>query len=130
MMRHGSRGVRLALRAAGSIAVALCVACGPGDESVTVAGGSPARGRTALIGAGCGSCHVIPGVRGAHGRVGPPLSGIAVRTMLAGQVPNTPQSMISWIRDPQAIEPGTAMPNLHVDERAARDMAAYLFTLH
>lgn len=50
--------------------------------------------------------------------------------MLAGRVPNTPQDMIAWIQDPQAIEPGTAMPNLRVDERSARDMAAYLYTLH
>jgi cytochrome c1 len=73
---------------------------------------------------------VIPGVRGAHGKVGPPLGDIASRTILAGQVPNTPRSMIAWIRDPQAIEPGTAMPNLHVTEPEARDMAAYLYTLH
>lgn len=108
----------------------LCSACGPGDHSVSVAGGSPARGRSALVSAGCGSCHEIPGVRGATGKVGPPLDGIAERTMLAGQVPNTPESMIAWIRNPQAIEPGTAMPNLHVSASAARDMAAYLYTLH
>ena len=73
---------------------------------------------------------MIPGVRGAAGKVGPPLADIAKRTMLAGRVPNTPAEMIAWIRDPQAIEPGTAMPNLRVDEREARDMTAYLYTLH
>jgi cytochrome c1 len=30
---------------------------------------------------------------------------------------------------PQAIEPGTAMPNLDVREQDARDIAAYLYTL-
>jgi len=123
--RHSRRAGRLATLAA----IVLSVACRPADRSEYVRGGSPARGRTALIASGCGSCHEIPGVRGAHGKVGPPLSGIAERTIIAGRVPNTPQGMITWIRDPQAIEPGTAMPNLHVNERAARDMAAYLYTL-
>lgn len=128
--------LRLVDRAAGmsrvacALSLALLAACGPGDHSDVVAGGSPARGRTAMGEVGCGSCHDIPGVRGAQGKVGPPLGGIAERTMLAGRAPNTPENMIAWIRDPQMIEPGTAMPNLHVDERTARDMAAYLYTLH
>jgi hypothetical protein len=37
--------------------------------------------------------------------------------------------LIQWIQDPQAVEPGTAMPNLGVDEAIARDTAAYLYTL-
>jgi cytochrome c1 len=36
---------------------------------------------------------------------------------------------VRWIRDPQAIDPGTAMPNLQVSVATARDMAAYLYTL-
>jgi cytochrome c1 len=32
-----------------------------------------------------------------------------------------------WIQDPQAIRPHTAMPNLHVGEEDARDIAAYLY---
>jgi cytochrome c2 len=129
-MLHGVHRSRVSWRTAGLLAVVLCVACGPGERSAAVPGGSPKRGRTALASTGCGSCHVIPGVRGAAGKVGPPLAGIAERTMLAGRVPNTPAEMIAWIRDPQAIEPGTAMPNLRVDEREARDMTAYLYTLH
>jgi len=129
MLRRGG-GLPVAGRVTAVLAAVLCVGCGPSDHSVSIPGGSPARGRTSLNASGCGSCHVIPGVRGAHGKVGPPLGDIASRTILAGQVPNTPQSMIAWIRDPQAIEPGTAMPNLHVSEGEARDMAAYLYTLH
>ena len=117
------------LRTTSVLLAGAMVACGPGDHSDVVAGGSPARGRAELGAVGCGSCHEIPGVRGARGLVGPPLGGIAERTMLAGRAPNTPANMIAWIRDPQTIEPGTAMPNLGVDERTARDMAAYLYTL-
>lgn len=111
------------------LAVALTAACGSGAPHTLVPGGDPARGRTAIALYGCGSCHAIGGITGARGRVGPPLTGIAERTMIAGEVPNTPEMIVRWIRNPQAIEPGTAMPNLGVDERTARDIAAYLYTL-
>jgi cytochrome c2 len=94
-----------------------------------VPGGDPARGRASLAGFGCGSCHTIEGVTGAVGEVGPPLDGIARRSLLAGEVANTPENMIRWIRNPQAIEPNTGMPNLSVAEPTARDMVAYLYTL-
>jgi cytochrome c len=89
-----------------------------------------ARGKQAVAAMGCGACHTISGVRDAHGEVGPPLTGVARRSIIAGEVANTPENMIRWIQDPQAIEPNTAMPNLGVNEQSARDIAAYLYTLH
>lgn len=97
--------------------------------TVAIPGGDPGRGKQELAGFGCGSCHTIDGVTGAHGKVGPPLSGIGERSMIAGEAPNTPENLIRWIEDPQSIEPNTAMPNLGVGGQAARDMAAYLYTL-
>ena len=67
----------------------------------------------------------------ADGQVGPPLTGIASRAIIAGTVPNTPENLLRWIENPQAIQPGVAMPPLaNVDERTARDIVAYLETLH
>jgi cytochrome c1 len=60
--------------------------------------------------------------------VGPPLDGIALRTIIAGHLANTPDSMQHWIRDPQHVSPGTAMPDLHVGEQDARDITAFLYT--
>jgi cytochrome c1 len=37
--------------------------------------------------------------------------------------------MVRWLRFPQQVAPRTAMPNLGVTERDARDIAAYLATL-
>ena len=37
--------------------------------------------------------------------------------------------MIRWIENPPAIDPKTAMPNMGVTVRDARDIAAYLYTL-
>ncbi len=103
-------------------------ACRPAEGSV-IPGASVERGRQSLAGSGCGSCHEIRGVTGAHGKVGPPLDGVASRSIIAGELPNTPENMVRWIRDPVAVEPNTAMPNLKVSEETARDMVAYLYTL-
>jgi len=54
---------------------------------------------------------------------------VAARKYLAGRLPNSPENMVRWIRDPRSISPQTLMPDLEVDEQAARDMAAYLFLL-
>ena len=94
-----------------------------------VAGGDPARGKQAIVAYGCGSCHVIPGVPAADGRVGPPLADLAHRTFIAGRLRNEPEALVQWIRAPRAVDPGTAMPTLGVTDAHARDIAAYLYTL-
>jgi cytochrome c len=109
--------------------LALLSACGRQAPSTLVTGGDPARGKTQIVAYGCGSCHVIPGVSGASGLVGPPLTQFAHRAFIAGEVPNNSEFLVRWISVPQSIEPGTAMPNLGVSEAQARDIAAYLYTL-
>lgn len=94
-----------------------------------VTGGVAERGRLVIEREDCGSCHTIPGVRGARGKVAPPLFWFARRTYIAGQVPNSPEHLVRWVMDPHAIEPGTAMPDLGLEEQEARDVAAYLYTL-
>lgn len=95
-----------------------------------VPGADVERGRAALRAYGCGSCHTIPGVAGANGRVAPTLVGFAGRENFAGGlVTNTPEKLIRWIENPQVVKPGTAMPNIGVTEADARDIAAYLYTL-
>ena len=96
---------------------------------VTVAGGDPALGKEAIMEYGCMSCHTIPGVAAADATVGPPLTAWADRRYIAGLLPNEPDNLIAWIVNPQAFEPGTAMPTLGVSEEDARDIAAYLYTL-
>lgn len=86
------------------------------------------RGRRALDQYGCIACHEMPGMVGPEARLGPTLHGIARRQTLGGVLPNTPENMARWIRDPQSHAPGSAMPSLRVTERDARDMAAILAT--
>jgi len=92
-------------------------------------GGSAHRGAEVIQRYNCGACHLIPGVPGARGKVGPPLLFFSDRTFIAGEVPNTTENLIRWVRSPQSIEPNTAMPNLGLSEQEARDVAAYLYTL-
>jgi cytochrome c1 len=104
--------------------------CGDvGTPATSVPGGDPARGREAIGRYGCGSCHTIPGVTGANALVGPPLTSWAERAYIAGELPNDPGNLVHWIEDPQAVEPGTAMPFLGVSESDARDIASYLYTI-
>ncbi len=90
---------------------------------------SAERGRKALEQYACVTCHAIPGVVGPNFPVGPPLAGVGSRTMLGGVLPNSPENMARWLRAPQAFAPLTAMPNLGLSERDARDIAAFLATL-
>lgn len=103
---------------------------GSGDSTGYAADpGDPVRGKVALEQYACVSCHVIPGVTAPPGRIGPTLAGMGGRSIVAGLMANTPEDMIAWIRHPQTVSPGTAMPDLGVSEQDARDMAAYLGAL-
>jgi mono/diheme cytochrome c family protein len=92
--------------------------------------GDAQRGQRALFQYACNACHSIPGVTGAPVHVGPSLEGIARRTLIAGTLPNTPDNLVLWLRATQRVKPMTAMPQLDVGEQDARDIAAYLGTLH
>lgn len=91
-------------------------------------GGDVERGEAMFIQYGCGSCHALKNVRNATGMVGPPLDGVALRVIIGGHLANNPDNMERWIRQPQQVSPGTAMPNLHVGETDARDITAFLYT--
>lgn len=99
-------------------------------RAAAVTGGDPERGRALILAYGCGYCHTVPGVRGARGQVGPSLEHVASRVYIAGVLPNKPGELERWLRDPPAVDPRTAMPNVGVSEEDARDLAAYLYTLY
>jgi cytochrome c1 len=116
------------------VAAASASACRGNNPEEAVAynvrtGGDAHRGRAVIEARDCGACHTIPGVRSARGVVAPPLFWFSRRTYIAGELPNTPENLIRWVREPQAVEPRTAMPTLGLSEQEARDVAAYLYTL-
>ena len=92
-------------------------------------GASPTAGKQQIIRYGCGACHEIPGIKQATGLVAPPLIHFGRRGTIAGRLANTPDNLINWVDNPQAIEPGTDMPDLGVTHDEARNIAAYLESL-
>src|SRR5690349_19649748 len=113
----------------------LCIGITAGchrDRNVAQAssgGGDPDKGRAAIYYHGCGSCHTIPGIRGADALVGPSLEKVGERMYIGGVLENNQQNLVDWIMNPPANNPHTAMPNLHVPEADARNIAGYLYTL-
>lgn len=117
-------------------ALMLLAACGKEAEPLWLQGradplsqADAQRGRKVIERYGCVACHVIPGVRGPASSVGPPLAHMAARAYVGGVLPNTPDNLVRWLRDPPAADPRTAMPDMGLDAAEAKDVAAYLYTL-
>jgi cytochrome c2 len=120
---------RLRYLAAGAVVALVVAGCGEqlrANRSPNATFGDPEIGRQLIEHYGCGACHRIPGVPEADGLVGPPLDSMGRRSFIAGQLPNTPDNMVRWLRDPPKVDPGNAMPDLGISTEEARNIAAYL----
>lgn len=67
----------------------------------------------------CVACHAVKGHGGA---VGPALDDVAARYNAA--------SLDAWLKDPQAVKPGTAMPNLGLNDAQRQEITRWLLGLH
>lgn len=103
--------------------------CSPEDFGGEAGPGSAGEGRMLIERTGCGSCHRIPGIASAQGQVGPPLDRLSRRVYLAGVLPNNFKNLVLWIKQPQKVAPGSAMPNMGLNDAEAESIAAYLYTL-
>jgi cytochrome c len=117
------------------LAVLALGACGrttgpePGSAYRTVPEGDARRGAMLLSRYQCGQCHAVPDAPSNSLSVGPPLDRFGKRSYIAGRVPNLPGTLQRWLEDPQALVPGTTMPDVGVSPADARDMAAHLLSL-
>lgn len=135
-LRIGCAFARLTARLSAPASAVLLVfgltGCGPApDEPLRrwqVDTADLARGRTLMAHYQCGSCHAVPGVPGGAERA-PELARFGRRSYIAGQLPNTPETLQRWLLDPPGMLPGTTMPRLGLSERDARDIAGYLMSL-
>ncbi|HEY4642721.1 MAG TPA: c-type cytochrome [Thermoanaerobaculia bacterium] len=107
---------------------ALLLSC-KNEDHTTTGGGNADRGKQLVEQSGCTACHIIPGIAGPRGMVGPPLEHLGSRNMIAGKIPNTPDNVIKWLQNPQAMDPQNSMPNLGITPNDAKDIAAFLYTL-
>ena len=79
---------------------------------------------------GCGGCHVLNGLEGFVGTIGPDLTHFGSRRTLAGAIlENTPEQLALWLRNPPAVKPGADMPNLRLTPDEIRTLVAYLRSL-
>ena len=109
----------------------LISACDESHEAIDkrVADARPAAGKAIIFSVGCGVCHIIPGIPGANGTVGPSLEGFAERNLIGGVVPNRPELLAQWVRDAPSLIEETGMPDLPITEEEAPNVAEYLYTL-
>lgn len=84
------------------------------------------RGRDVFLSKACILCHAVQGTP-AGGRTGPDLTHVGSRRSLAaGTLPNSRGALAAWIADPQAIKPGSRMPNVPLSGDELDAVAAYL----
>ena len=86
-----------------------------------------ARGEVVFLRESCGGCHQVKGTT-AQGKRGPELSDFGGRrTIAAATVPNTPEHLMEFLRDPDSVKPGVLMPpSPHISDDELRALVAYL----
>ena len=100
-----------------------------GQQQPAVQDPAVAAGRQVFESQACVSCHVVRGTA-AHGTFGPDLTHLMSRdTIAAGLVPNTPDNLRRWIKDPDSIKPGCLMPAMQLSDTQIDQMVGYLSTL-
>ncbi|MGJ5818144.1 cytochrome c oxidase subunit II [Paludibaculum fermentans] len=77
----------------------------------------------------CVNCHTVSGTQ-AKGTFGPDLTHLMSRdTIASGAAPNNHDQLRLWIRNPDAIKPGSKMPAMGLSDQDIESVAAYLETL-
>jgi cytochrome c oxidase subunit II len=77
----------------------------------------------------CVNCHAVKGTA-ATGTFGPDLTHLMSRdTIASGAVPNTPENLRQWVRDPNTFKPGSKMPAMGLSDEELDAVTAYLETL-
>jgi mono/diheme cytochrome c family protein len=66
---------------------------------------------------GCQACHIVDG-KTDKGYIGPTLTQVGSRL--------TPAWIYHWLKDPQALRPGTVEPNRNMSDEDARALTAFL----
>lgn len=130
MSGSSRRGLSAWAAVSALVLAGLLAACStPQARSQQVSSGNAELGRELLTDYGCTGCHTVPGIRTEPAYVGPPLDHWGLRSYIAGSLNNNERNLVRWITDPQAIEEGTAMPDVGVSEQDAINIAAYLLSI-
>ncbi len=100
------------------------------DAAVPARGSLAERGQQAFAHGPCIACHTIAGVPQARGTVGPNLTHVGSRTMLAGAtLPNTAEWLRRWITHAPSLKPGSLMPAMPLPDDQVAALIAYIQSL-
>ncbi len=109
---------------------ALWVARQKTDAAVPPKGSLAERGQDLFTHGACIACHTIAGVPQARGIVGPNLTHVGSRMMLAGAtLPNTEEWLRRWITNAPGLKPGSLMPAMPLPDDQVAALVAYLQSL-
>ena len=104
-----------------------CAAAAPRRRAARLASPWVAEPRSSS--SACAFCHAVRGTP-AGGNAGPDLTHVAGRrTLAAGLLPNTPGHLGGWIGNPQALKPGSRMPQVPMSPEKFRLIHRYLRSL-
>src|SRR5206468_2210826 len=84
-------------------------------------------GKALFLAKGCAGCHTIEGV--SAGTVGPNLSKEGAKDNIASVLPMNKDNLMKWLSNPPGVKPGTAMPNLGLNQQEQSDLADYVLSL-
>jgi len=87
-------------------------------------------GRRVFETTSCINCHTVRGTP-ANGRFGPDLTHLMSRaTIASGAAVNTPENLRLWLKDPDAIKPGSLMPAMNMTVAELDALVRYMQSLH
>jgi len=90
---------------------------------------SAVAGRRVFETTACINCHAIRGTV-ANGRFGPDLTHLMSRaTIASGAAENTPENLRVWLKDPDAIKPGSLMPAMKMTDPELDALVGYMQSL-
>jgi cytochrome c oxidase subunit 2 len=104
---------------------------GPAVAMTDTAAGDPlvAEGQKLVLAKGCVGCHSFNSMHPTPGVIGPNLSGVGTRKMIAaGWLPNTDENLKRWLQHTREVKPGVAMVVPAISDTEAAALIAYLRT--
>ena len=99
------------------------------QEQPAVRDETVAAGRRVFETTACINCHSVGGTI-ANGRFGPDLTHLMSReTIASGAADNTTENLRLWIKDPDAIKPGSLMPAMKLGDNDLDALVRYMESL-
>jgi cytochrome c oxidase subunit 2 len=87
------------------------------------------EGKAVFLGQSCVNCHRVRDTP-AQGNYAPDLTHLMSRqTLASGMVPNTPENLREWVKNPQEVKPGCLMPAFGLSKHELDLVVGYLLSL-